>query len=201
MLTLITEFISIIPASLTSALTFRPPLIVQPEMQLILTAFEMLTAEVLLMCFRNVSVSPALAAARASSRESYLTLVVSLTTTGSAGVGVGASLVGSAEPSPSSRVLRLPLLLPPSRYVSSPLSWTPSFTTVGAELEVFPPSSSTAYALPPNRLMHIATRRRMDKNLVTFFMFSVSLYCCFLFSPIYITFGRILHDFPPRSSV
>ena len=199
MLTLITEFISIIPASLTSALTFRPPLIVQPETQLILTAFEMLTAEVLLMGFRNVSVSPALAAARASSRESYSTLVVSLTTTGSAGVGVGGSLIGSAEPSPSSRVLRLPLL-PPSRYASSPPNWTPSFTAVGAELESFPPISS-AYALPPNRLMHIATRRRMDKNLVTFFMFSVSLYCCFLFSPIYITFGRILHDFPPRSSV
>ena len=147
------------------------------------------------MGFRNVSVSPALAAARASSRESYLTLVVSLTTTGSAGVGVGASLVGSAEPSPSSRVLRLPLL-PPSRYASSPPNWTPSFTAVGAELELFPPNSS-AYALPPNRLMHIATRRRMDKNLVTFFMFSVSLYCCFYSHQFTLPLAGYFTIFPP----
>ena len=166
------------------------------------TAVLMVSGEFEVILFTNLIVSPDFAAARAFSRVSYWVPLISasppLVTGGLTGALSIGPLVGSSE---ISRSVLPPLLLPPSRYASSPPNWTPSFTAVGAELEVFPPSSSIAYALPPNRLMHIATRRRMDKNLVTFFMFSVSLYCCFLFSPIYITFGRILHDFPPRSSV
>ena len=161
------------------------------------TAVLMVSGEFEVILFTNLIVSPDFAAARAFSRVSYWVPLISasppLVTGGLTGALSIGPLVGSSEISRSV----LPPLLPPSRYASSPPNWTPSFTAVGAELEVFPPSSSTAYALPPNRLMHIATRRRMDKNLVTFFMFSVSLYCCFYSHQFTLPLAGYFTIFPP----